>query len=140
MTSLLTEAAYVRTPIQTPLLSLTASVTLRDQPIHRHRKNMTDTASIRSTNTIRSNHTARTDETYMDAQDSDEEDEAKMTEIDLLGGLAGGESLVVLADIRSRSNASYTLGAFYTEQSLLAQRDAHTSVPAKRHRHLLYHR
>ena len=86
-------AAYVRTPVQNPLLSLTASVTLREQSTHTKTRPSdgvsVDTASIRSgTDTI------RTDRAENEGYEEEEEelDMAGMDEIDLLGGLAGGES------------------------------------------------
>nr|XP_019043313.1 hypothetical protein I302_07888 [Kwoniella bestiolae CBS 10118]OCF22243.1 hypothetical protein I302_07888 [Kwoniella bestiolae CBS 10118] len=80
--------AYVRTQIQNPLLALTASVTLRDQThtkTHRRNAQSIDTSSIRSGTTIR---TDVTDE------DEDGDEYAGMEEIDLLGGLAGGEDIM----------------------------------------------
>ncbi|KAK4685995.1 hypothetical protein P7C73_g4143, partial [Tremellales sp. Uapishka_1] len=79
--------AYVRTQIPNPILSLTSSVTLRDQQHTRsHRKNLhsVDTASIRSGTTIQTLET--------DGYGSDDDFTlAGMKEIDLLGGLAGEE-------------------------------------------------
>lgn len=82
--------AYVQTQVQNPLLSLTASVTLREQPGHvrTHCKGglSLDAASIRS-----GTETVRTDGTEYDGHDDSEEDDlAGMEVIDLLGGLAGG--------------------------------------------------
>ncbi|KAK8849494.1 hypothetical protein IAR55_004828 [Kwoniella newhampshirensis] len=81
--------AYVRSPIQNPLLALTASVTLRDQTTHTktHRRGTLslDAVSIRS-----GTETIRTDETDPEEYDFDDgEDLAQMEEIDLLGGLVG---------------------------------------------------
>ncbi|OCF61781.1 hypothetical protein L486_01442 [Kwoniella mangroviensis CBS 10435] len=85
--------AYVRTQIQNPLLALTASVTLRDQThsIKTHRRNAQsiDTSSIRSGTTVR---TEGTD--YEGYEDDDGDEYAVMEQIDLLGGLAGGEDIM----------------------------------------------
>ncbi|WVQ75097.1 hypothetical protein IAR50_004706 [Cryptococcus sp. DSM 104548] len=79
--------AYVRTPVENPVLALTASVTLREhssQAKAHHRKGLSlDAISIRS-----GTETIRTDATDEYASDEDD-DVAKMQEIDLLGGLAG---------------------------------------------------
>ncbi|WWD20118.1 hypothetical protein CI109_104593 [Kwoniella shandongensis] len=84
--------AYVRTPVQNPLLALTASVTLRDQTTthtktHRKGALSLDAMSIRSgTETIRTDGTDRDDLDFEDGEDI-----AGMEEIDLLGGLVGDE-------------------------------------------------
>ncbi|TYJ54675.1 hypothetical protein B9479_004613 [Cryptococcus floricola] len=84
--------AYVRTPVENPVLALTASVTLREhssQARAHHRKGLSlDAISIRS-----GTETIRTDGT--DEYGSDEDDDiARMEEIDLLGGLAGDEEVM----------------------------------------------
>lgn len=82
------EPAYPRTPVQNPLLSLTASVTLREHPdistAHRKGAPSIDTVSIRSEATI------RTDGNDNEVGEEEDDDMADMEEIDLLGGLAGG--------------------------------------------------
>ncbi|WVQ79410.1 hypothetical protein IAT38_001507 [Cryptococcus sp. DSM 104549] len=81
--------AYVRTPVQNPLLALTASVTLRDHANHTktHRKGLSmDAVSIRS-----GTETIRTDGTDYDYESDEGEGIATMEEIDLLDGLAGDE-------------------------------------------------
>lgn len=75
--------AYVRTNIQDPVLSLTASVTLRDGPVGKgHKKGnfSIDTVSTR---------TAEDD--YEEAGAGSHAGMAGSREMDLLGGLAGGE-------------------------------------------------
>lgn len=77
--------------MQNPLLSLTASVTLREQPVYEktHRKAgpSVDGASIRS-----GTETVGTDGTATEGDYAEEDDDvAGMEEIDLLGGLAGGK-------------------------------------------------
>ncbi|WWC93022.1 uncharacterized protein L201_007986 [Kwoniella dendrophila CBS 6074] len=84
--------AYVRTQIQNPLLALTASVTLRDQThtkTHRRNAQSIDTTSIRSGTTIRTDGTE-----YENNDENDDDDYAGMEQIDLLGGLAGGEDMM----------------------------------------------
>ncbi|OXB36993.1 hypothetical protein LQV05_005050 [Cryptococcus neoformans] len=84
---------YVRTNVENPVLSLTASVTLRDQNSQgkTHRKGLSlDAVSIRSgTETIRTDGTE-----YEDYGSEDSEAWAGMEEIDLLGGLAGKENMM----------------------------------------------
>ncbi|KAK1923737.1 TRAPP trafficking subunit Trs65-domain-containing protein [Papiliotrema laurentii] len=73
---------YVRTQIQNPVLSLTASVTLRDAPARKKAVNA-ETGSIFS-----NAESTRTDGTEdVEVEDDEEEDVAVMEEIDLLGGL-----------------------------------------------------
>ena len=75
-------AVYVRTQIQNPVLSLTASVTLRDAPARKKAVNA-ETGSIFS-----NAESTRTDGTEdIEVEDDEEEDVAVMEEIDLLGGL-----------------------------------------------------
>jgi len=89
---LIVDVAYVRTTVQNPLLSLTASVTLRERVGHEktHRRGgpSIDTGSIRS-----GTETVRTDGTNEVGGEAQEDDIAEMEEIDLLGGLAGGTLL-----------------------------------------------
>ena len=77
--------AYVRTPIQNPMLGLTASITLRDTPTSkRTHKSMASVESIASEATYKAD-----DDDAGDEHDSDKLGE--MEEIDLLGGLGGCE-------------------------------------------------
>jgi hypothetical protein len=71
--------AYVRTPIQNPILGLTASITLRDTPARK--RTHKSTMSVES---VASEATYKEENNGYEAQD-----EAR---IDLLGGLGGGES------------------------------------------------
>lgn len=79
-------AVYVRTNVENPVLSLTASVTLRDQNSlsKAHRKGFSlDAISIHSGGTE-----------YEDYESDNSEDWAGMEEIDLLGGLAGKNNMM----------------------------------------------
>lgn len=75
------DEVYIRTQIQNPVLSLTASVTLRDAPIKKKNANAETSSIMSSSSTIRTDGTDEVDETL------DEDDLASMQEIDLLGGL-----------------------------------------------------
>ncbi|WVO13755.1 hypothetical protein L204_101377 [Cryptococcus depauperatus] len=77
--------AYVRTPVENPILALTASITFRQHNNHKtHRKGQSmDTISIRS-----GTETVHTDGIGNRGSGKDE-DWAAMEEIDLLDGLAG---------------------------------------------------
>ena len=84
--------AYVRTPIQNPMLGLTASITLRDTPARRrgdepsHKKTM-------SVESVASEATYKEDASNEDGYEMQDEDKmGQMEEIDLLGGLSGGRS------------------------------------------------
>lgn len=90
-------AVYVRTQIQNPVLSLTASVTLRDQPIKAKKAGANvETSSIYSAaDTVR---TDGTEEVEAMEEEEEEEDLAGMEEIDLLGGL--GECFVLFCKDR----------------------------------------
>lgn len=75
--------AYVRTQIQDPVLALTASVTLREGPVragHKKGNFSIDTISTRTGGEVYDDETSYKQD-YM----------ANLHEIDLLGGLAGGE-------------------------------------------------
>jgi hypothetical protein len=86
-------AVYVRTQIQNPVLSLTASVTLRDAPI----KSRKAGANVETSSIYSVADTVRTDGTEeVDAVDEEEEDLACMEEIDLLGGLGESAGCFVL--------------------------------------------
>ena len=78
--------AYVRTPIQNPMLGLTASITLRDTPTKKrtHQSNM----SIES---VMSEATFREDQRDEEPEMQEEDRIGQMEEIDLLGGLTGGK-------------------------------------------------
>lgn len=77
---------YVRTNIQNPVLALTASVTLREGPVRPGHK--------------KGNFSIDTISTHAGGEFHDEEaefgqdDVAGLQEIDLLGGLAGGELFI----------------------------------------------
>lgn len=75
---------YVRTAIANPVLALTASATLRDNRLRRQGSIANDTASIHSTETM------QTDDPEVEEAD-EEDDMAKLEEIDLLGGLVDGK-------------------------------------------------
>lgn len=77
---------YVRTQIQSPVLSLTASVTLRDAP----QKTKKAGANVETSSVYSAADTIRTDGTEDVggiADDDEGEELAEMEEIDLLGGL-----------------------------------------------------
>lgn len=76
---------YVRTQIQNPVLSLTASMTLRDAP----QKTKKAGANFETSSVYSAADTVRTDgtEDVEVTADDDEEELAEMEEIDLLGGL-----------------------------------------------------
>jgi hypothetical protein len=108
--------AYVRTNIQDPVLGLTASLTLRDAPVRAGHKRGTfsiDTISTR----------AGADDFDEDAREYGGDGLAGMEQIDLLGGLAGGE--LVMYDLasyltdridwatRDEARAKYETGPLY---------------------------
>lgn len=82
---LICRTAYVRTNIQDPVLSLTASVTFRDAPVGKGHKKGNFSIDTVSTRTAEDDYD---DDTY-----SRQGWVAGMRELDLLGGLAGGEHI-----------------------------------------------
>ena len=100
--------------MQNSLLSLTASVTLREEVIDVGQAGTSvDTASMRTeTETLRTNGTE-----YEERDDGEDDEVAEMEEIDLLGGLAGGtlnqEGIHCADNCISRNDASDSPGPVY---------------------------
>lgn len=99
-------AVYIRTQIVNPVLSLTASVTLRDAPVKKKHANAETSSIFSNASTVRTEGTDGEEEGFID-----EDDLAGMQEIDLLGGLGGQDIWVWMAlTNRRRKDAFFEAG------------------------------